>query len=215
VVEQIGAGVGERSAVLVASRGLVPPLGTTPSAFVAERVRARAVAALAGPACAREALEPGAAVVVAARNGDLLRQLGEVLGAGGLSVRTTDDVAGAELAACANDAAALASATAADRGASLAGAAAGGVFSEVRELALANGGRSETFAGLAAGEPAGTGLAAESRATVPLLDAAFEREGIEAPVTGGLRRLLDGDSSAEQWLESVRASGQGRRRQAA
>ena len=62
-VGEIGARMGERSAVLVASKGLVPPLGTTPSAFVAERVRARAVASLAGPAHAREAIELGASVV--------------------------------------------------------------------------------------------------------------------------------------------------------
>src|SRR5215216_4733653 len=35
-IGEIGARVGDRSAVLVASKGLVPPLGTTPSAFVAE-----------------------------------------------------------------------------------------------------------------------------------------------------------------------------------
>ena len=64
-VGEIGARVGERSAVLVASKGLVPPLGTTPTAYVAERVHARAVASLAGPAHAREAIEVGASVVVA------------------------------------------------------------------------------------------------------------------------------------------------------
>ena len=136
-VGEIGARVGERSAVLVASKGLVPPLGTTPSAFVVERVRARAVASLAGPAHAREAIELGASVVLATRNADLRRQLGEVLEAGGLTVETTDDVTGAELASCAKNAAALASAAAAPRGANLAGAAAGRVFSEVHELALA------------------------------------------------------------------------------
>ena len=232
-VGEIGARVGERSAVLVASKGLVPPLGTTPSAYVAERVRARAVASLAGPAHAREAIELGASVVLATRNADLLRQLREVLEAGGLTVEATDDVTGAELASCAKNAAALASAAAAPRGANLAGAAAGRIFSEVHELALANGGRSETFAGLAgagdlvatalaegsrnrrAGELVGAGLpagaveaaleqTAESLATVPLLDLAFEREGIAAPVTTGLRRVLDGDDSADQWLESIR-----------
>ncbi len=243
-VGEIGARVGERSAVLVASKGLVPPLGTTPSAFVAERVRARAVASLAGPAHAREAIELGASVVLATRNADLRRQLGEVLEAGGLAVECTDDVTGAELASCAKNAAALASAAAAPRGANLAGAAAGRVFSEVHELALANGGRSETFAGLAgagdlvatalaegsrnrrAGELVGAGLpagaveaaiqqTAESLATVPLLGLAFEREGIDAPVTTGLRKVLDGDASADQWLESIRKSVESRGRHAA
>ena len=239
-VGEIGARVGERSAVLVASKGLVPPLGTTPIAYVAERVRARAVAGLAGPAYAREAVEAGASVVVATRDADLRRQLPEVLEAGGLTVEATDDVTGAELAAAARNAAALAGAAAATRGANLAGAAAGRVFSEVHELAVASGGRSETFAGLAgagdlvataiaeagrsrragAGVPAGqieatTQQTAESLATVPLLTDAFEREGIEAPVTTGLRRVLDGETSPEQWLESVRHAKPKRRTRAA
>jgi glycerol-3-phosphate dehydrogenase (NAD(P)+) len=200
---------------------------------VSERVRARAVAGLAGPAAAREAIDTGASVVVATRDPDLRRQLGEVLAAGGLTVEATDDVTGAELAAAAKNAAALAGAAAAPRGAGLAGAAAGRIFSEVHELAMASGGRSETFAGLAgtgdlvatalaegspsrrAGEMVGAGVpagqveaavrqTAESLATVPLLTEAFAREGIEAPVTTGLRRVLDGETSPDQWLESVR-----------
>ncbi len=239
VTGAFGAQLGDRAAVLVASKGLVPPLGTTPSAYVAERVHARAVASLAGPAHAREAVESGAAVVLASHDADLRRQLRDVLEAGGLTVEATDDVTGTELAACAKNAAALASAAAAQRGANLAGAAAGRVFSEVHELALASGGRSETFAGLAgagdlvatalaegsrnrrAGELVGAGLAppqveaeveqtAESLATVPLLDAAFERSGIDAPVTTGLRHVLDGDTTAEQWLDSVRQPRRGR-----
>ena len=242
-VGEIGARVGERSAVLVASKGLVPPLGSTPTAYVSERVRARAVAGLAGPAHAREAVEVGASVVVATRDADLRRQLPEVLDAGGLTVEATDDVTGAELAAAAQNAAALAGAAAAARGANLAGAAAGRVFSEVHELALASGGRSETFAGLAgagdlvattiaeggnrrAGEMVGAGVpagqveatvqqTAESLATVPLLTEAFAREGIEAPVTAGLRRVLDGETSPDQWLESVRSAKPERRTRAA
>jgi hypothetical protein len=53
---------------------------------------------------------------------------------------------------------------------------------------------------------------AESLATVPLLADALERQGIDAPVTIGLRRMLDGDTSPEQWLESVRATRPARRR---
>jgi glycerol-3-phosphate dehydrogenase (NAD(P)+) len=243
-VGEIGAHVGERSAVMVTSKGLVPPLGTTPTAYVSERVRARAVAGLAGPAQAHEAVEVGASVVVATRDPDLRRQLREVLDAGGLTVEATDDVTGAELAAAAKDAASLAGAAASARGANLAGAAAGRVFSEVHELAVASGGRSETFAGLAgagdlvataiaegsrnrrAGELVGEGLparqveavvqqTAESLATVPLLTEAFAREGIEAPVTTGLRRVLDGETSPEQWLESVRSAKPKRRTRAA
>ena len=240
-VGEIGARVGDRSAVLVTSKGLVPPLGTTPAAFVSERVRARAVATLAGPAHAREAIELGASVVLATSDADLRRQLHDMLEAGGLTVEATDDVTGTEFAACAKNAAALGSAAAAPRGANLAGAAAGRIFSEIHELALASGGRSETFAGLAgagdlvataiaegsrnrrAGEMVGAGVpagqvqasmdqTAESLATVPLLSVAFERQGIDAPVTTGLRRVLDGESSPEQWLESIRSARPARRR---
>jgi 1-acyl-sn-glycerol-3-phosphate acyltransferase len=239
-VGEIGARMGDRSAVLVTSKGLVPPMGTTPAAFVSERVRARAVATLAGPAHAREAIEMGASVVLATRDADLRRQLHDMLEAGGLTVEATDDVTGTEFAACAKNAAALGSAAAAPRGANLAGAAAGHIFSEIHELALASGGRSETFAGLAgagdlvataiaegsrnrrAGEMVGAGVpagqveasmdqTAESLATVPLLGLAFERQGIDAPVTTGLLRVLHGESSPEQWLESVRSARQPRR----
>jgi glycerol-3-phosphate dehydrogenase (NAD(P)+) len=240
-VGEVGARMGDRSAVLVTSKGLVPPLGTTPAAYVSERVRARAVATLAGPAHAREAIELGASVVLASSDANLRRQLHDLLEAGGLTVEATDDVTGTELAACAKNAAALASAAAAPRGANMAGAAAGHIFAEIHELALASGGRSETFAGLAgagdlvataiaegsrnrqAGEMVGAGVpagqveasmdqTAESLATVPLLGLAFERQGIDAPVTDGLRRVLDGESSPEQWLESVRSARPARRR---
>jgi glycerol-3-phosphate dehydrogenase (NAD(P)+) len=221
--------------VLVVTKGLVPPLGTTPEAFVSERVRARAVACLAGPSHALEAVTAGASVVVAARNPDLRRQLAEVLGAGGLTVESTDDVTGAELASCAKNAAALASAAAAAHGPNLAGTAAGRVFSEVHELALRRGGRSETFAGLAgagdlvatalaqgsrnrrAGELLGAGLpptqieaavgqVAESLATVPLLYLALAGAGVDAPVTSGLSDVLEGRASPDEWLESVRSA---------
>lgn len=240
-VGEVGARMGDRSAVLVTSKGLVPPLGTTPAAYVSERVRARAVATLAGPAHAREAIELGASVVLASSDADLRRQMHDLLEAGGLTVEATDDVTGTELAACAKNAAALASAAAAPRGANMAGAAAGHIFAEIHQLALASGGRSETFAGLAgagdlvataiaegsrnrqAGEMVGAGVpagqveasmdqTAESLATVPLLGLAFERQGIHAPVTDGLRRVLDGESSPEQWLESVRSARPARRR---
>jgi glycerol-3-phosphate dehydrogenase (NAD(P)+) len=235
VMGEIGALVGERSAVLVTSKGLVPPLGTTPAAYVSERVLARAVACLAGPAHAREAVTAGAWVVLASHDADLRPQLCDVLERGGLRVDAVDDVLGTELAACAKNAAALASAAAAARGPNLAGAAAGRVFSEVHQLALASGCPSETFTGLAgagdlvatalaegsrnrrAGELVGAGLAtqqveaavdqvAESLGTVPLLDQAFERRGIEAPVTSGLCAVLDGRLAADDWLESVRSA---------
>ncbi len=50
---------------------------------------------------------------------------------------------------------------------------------------------------------------------MPLLTQAFARNGIEAPVTTGLQQVLDGEASAEQWLDSVRKSGPKRRTRAA
>ena len=87
VIGQLGWRVGERAAVLVTSTGLVPPLGTTPTAYVSERVHARAVATMAGPVA-------GSSVTVATRNADVRRQLADVLRAGGLTVEATDDVTG-------------------------------------------------------------------------------------------------------------------------
>ena len=200
VVAEVGERVGERSAVLVLSKGLVPPLGTTPTAYVSERVHARAVATLAG-------LTSGASVTLATQNADLRRQLGDVLRAGGVTVESTDDVTGTELAACAKSAAALACSAAAPRGASAADTAAGRIVSEIHELALASGGRSETFTGIAAASETEAAAAADSLATVPLLGLAFERQGIEAPAIAGLHRVLAGETTADQWLASMRSEG--------
>src|SRR5207253_11164148 len=73
-----------RAGVLVLSKGLVPPLGTLPSAFVSERCSARVVAALGGPAHAAEVLENGASVVVATPDRAFAKQLADVLRSAGL-----------------------------------------------------------------------------------------------------------------------------------
>ena len=212
-VGEIGARMGDRSAVLVASKGLVPPLGTTPAAYVSERVRARAVATLAGPAHAREAIELGASVVLATRDADLRRQLRDLLEAGGLTVEATDDVTGAELAACAKNAAALGSAAAAAarreprrrrRRARLRRGPRAGARERRPQRDLRRPRRRGRPRGHrdrrgqpqpARGRAGRRGRArpgrceasmdqtAESLATVPLLGLAFERQGIDAPVT--------------------------------
>ena len=102
---------------MVVSKGLVPPLGTLPAAFAAERSGARAIAVLGGPAHAAEMLEPGASVVVASLDRGFSRQLADVLTAAGLDVSTTTDVTGVELAGCAKNAAVLAAAAASGAGA--------------------------------------------------------------------------------------------------
>jgi 1-acyl-sn-glycerol-3-phosphate acyltransferase len=159
-----GARIPERAGVLVVSKGLVPPLGTLPSAYAAERVAARAVAALGGPSHAADALEHGASVVLATHDPAFAQDLASVLGAAGFDVHTTPDVAGVELAGCAKNAAALAAAAAATRGPNVAGAAAGKVFAEIDQLARHRGGASGTFAGLAgAGDLVATVVADGSR----------------------------------------------------
>src|SRR5205085_5661918 len=64
-----GPAIPGRANVLVLSKGLVPPLGTLPSAYVSGRVSARAAAALGGPGHAREALQRGVSLVVASLDG--------------------------------------------------------------------------------------------------------------------------------------------------
>ena len=233
-VAQVGARTGQRSAVLVLSKGLVPPLGLTPTRYVAERIPARAVGALGGPAHAADAVSHGASVVLASSDADFRAQFSKILRDAGLDVETTDDVAGAELAACGKNAAVLAAAAAAGSGMNAAGAAASRVFAETHELALHAGGRTETFLGLAgtgdlvgetlanhsrerrAGELLARGVPAdqiavlleetpESLDAVPLLVRAFEEAGLEAPATHDLGALIDGRLAPEEWVASVRA----------
>jgi 1-acyl-sn-glycerol-3-phosphate acyltransferase len=244
VVAQVGAQIGERTAVLVLTKGLVAPLGALPTKYVAERVRARAVASLGGPAHAAEAIEHGAAVVLATESSDFGEQLGKALAQSGLHVSMSDDVVGTELAGCAKNAAAFAAAAAAGCGMNSAGAAAGHVFSEVHSLALANGGRSETFAGLAgAGDLVGTviaegsrnrragdllghgvpaehipamlGQVSESLDTVPLLASAMAEHGIEAPALTGLAELIAGRTTPRVWVAELRNAGARHARRAA
>src|SRR5829696_6432769 len=126
-VGSIGDRVAERSAVLVLSKGLVAPMGALPSDYVNERVRARAVACLGGPAHAKEAVSGTAALVLGSENADLRAQLGEVFDEAGLVCERTDDVTGVEIAGAAKNAAALAAAAAEPHGLNAAGIAAAGV----------------------------------------------------------------------------------------
>jgi glycerol-3-phosphate dehydrogenase (NAD(P)+) len=231
-VAQAAARIGERSAVLVLSKGVVAPHGQLPSDYVGERVRARAIGCLAGPAHAREAVEAGASIVLATRDRDLAAQLSGVLERAGLSVERTDDVVGTELAACAKNVAALAAAAAAVSGPNAAGAVAGRVFAELHEHARTRGGRSETFVGLAgtgdlvatalahgsrnrrAGELLGQGApgarvealvgqAVEAVDAVPLLARSLELEGTRAPAIGALAALVDGRMGPDEWIAGV------------
>jgi glycerol-3-phosphate dehydrogenase (NAD(P)+) len=229
-----GERIPQRAGLLVLSKGLVPPLGTLPSAFAAERVRARAVGVIGGPAHAGEVLTNGASIVLASLDPAFLRQLAESLGAAGLDVTCTSDVTGVELAGCAKNAAVLAAAAASAAGPNVAGAAAGKVFGEVGALARLRGGRAETFEGLAgagdlvatvvsatsrnrrAGEllaqgvPAAEiapalGQAAEAVDSVPMLASAAREGGLKTPALDGLAALVEGRIEPEQWTATVTA----------
>jgi 1-acyl-sn-glycerol-3-phosphate acyltransferase len=227
-----GEQIPRRAGLLVLSKGLVPPLGTLPSAFASERCRARAVAALGGPAHAAEALQNGASVVLASVDRGFARQLADALHAAGLDVTTTTDVTGVELAGCAKNAAVLAAAAASTAGPNVAGAAAGKVFAEVDALARARGGRPETFTGLAgAGDLVATVVAANSRNrragellaqgmppeeigavlgqaaeavdSVPLLATVARNAHLEAPALEGLAALVEGRLDPELWTKGL------------
>jgi glycerol-3-phosphate dehydrogenase len=228
-------GIAPRAGVLMLSKGLVPPLGSLPTAYVGERTRAWAVAALGGPGHAADALNGGASLVLAAHDRSFARQVSDALSAAGLDVSHTGDVVGVELAGCAKNAAAFAAAAAAaEAGPNAAGAAAGKVFAEVDAYARRAGSRPETFAGLAgagdlvatvlsegsrnrrAGELLGRGMpaaeiaaalgqTAEAVAAVPLLAARLKEAGVDAPVLRGLAGIIDGSVEPERWTESLTA----------
>jgi 1-acyl-sn-glycerol-3-phosphate acyltransferase len=244
VLAEHAPNMSERAAVLVASKGLVPPHGALPSAFVAERVPGAKVACVGGPAHARLALEQGAALIIGSADEGLVRQLRDTFGAAGFSVEATDDVVGVELAGCAKNAAALAAAAASGAGANAAGAAAGQVFSEVDALARAAGARPQTFAGLAgAGDLVATVMAAGSRnrragemlargvpghdiddalgqtaeavATVPLLAERVHAAGLDAPALDSLAGLIDGSLEPALWTAALTEPAATRKRAAA
>lgn len=232
-VAQLADRIGPRSAVLVLSKGLVPPLGTLPSEYVGSRVRTRAIACLGGPAHAAEAVLQGASVVLATPDDALRRQLGDVLEDAGLEVERSSDLVGTELAGCAKNVAALAASAASAAGMNAAGAAAGHTFREIENLAQGYGATHGTFTGLAgtgdlvatvlatgsrnrrAGELLGAGVpvesikqqlghVAEAIDTVPLLATVIENSGREAPTVFALRDLIAGTIRPEQWVEIVR-----------
>jgi 1-acyl-sn-glycerol-3-phosphate acyltransferase len=225
-----------RAGVLVLSKGLVAPLGTLPSAYVSERVSARAVACIGGPGHAADALDNGAALVVGSLDGVFATQLVRVLRMAGFDATGTSDVAGVELAGTAKNAAALAAAVAGVSGPNAAGAAAGKVFAEVDAFARARGASPQTFAGLAgagdlvatvvaegsrnrrAGELLGQGMPASSIGSelgqssealdgVGLLAQTLRREGVPSPTLDRLVALVDGRIDPETFTAHVTAPG--------
>ncbi|MDX6678914.1 MAG: glycerol-3-phosphate dehydrogenase [Solirubrobacteraceae bacterium] len=238
-VERHAHAIPERAGVLVLSKGLVAPLGTLPSAYVSERVSARAVACIGGPGHAADALDHGASLVVGSVDGIFASQLQRLLRTAGFDASSTSDVAGVELAGTAKNAAALAAAVAGVSGPNAAGAAAGKVFAEVDAFARARGVSPQTFAGLAgagdlvatvvaegsrnrrAGELLGQGMPAasigdelgqssEALDGVGLLARTLRREGVPSPTLDRLAALVDGRIEPEAFTAHVTAPG-GRR----
>jgi 1-acyl-sn-glycerol-3-phosphate acyltransferase len=224
--------VSSRSSVLLLTKGLIAPQGQLPSEYVGERVRARAIASLGGPAHAREAVSGSAALVLGSQDEELRVQIGEVFDRAGLVCERTRDVSGVEMAGAAKNAAALAAAAAEPHGLNAAGIAVAAIWRECIEHALTRGAELETFSGLAgvgdltatmmaptgrnrrAGELLGTGTpaeeipkkigqASEGLDTVPLLAQAVAASNIEASALQGLAALIRGECKAEEWTASL------------
>ena len=239
-VGSLGDRIGSRAAVLLLTKGLVQPLGQLPSDYVGERIRARSIASLGGPAHAREAAAGMAALVLGSSDEDLRAQLGEVFDRAGLVCERSDDVAGVEMAGVAKNAASLGAAAAEAHGLNAAGIAAATIWRECVAYALARGARLDTFTGLAgvgdltatvlapgsrnrrAGELLGAGVAAdqipgqigqasEGLDSVPLLAEAVARAGIEAPGLDGLAALISGRIDPGEWVAGLRRAERTRR----
>jgi glycerol-3-phosphate dehydrogenase (NAD(P)+) len=232
--------VGERTSVLLLTKGLIPPLGQLPAEYVGERVRARAIACLGGPAHAREAVSGSAALVLGSADADLRAQLGEVFDRAGLVCERSADVTGVEMAGAAKNAAALAAAAAEPHGLNAAGIAAAEVWRECTDYAIGHGAELETFSGLAgvgdltatmmaptgrnrrAGELLGAGTpaeeipkiigqASEGLDAVPLLAAAIAGAGSPAEALGGLTALIRGEIDPDAWIAGLRQVERSRR----
>ena len=225
--------IGSRSAMLLLTKGLIAPRGQLPAEYVGERVRARAIACLGGPAHAREAVSGSAALVLGSADDDLRDQLGTVFDRAGLFCERSGDVTGVEMAGAAKNAAALAAAAAEPHGLNAAGIAAAQVWSECIDHALGRGAELGTFSGLAgvgdltasmlaptgrnrrAGELLGRGTpaaeipdkigqASEGLDAVPLLATATEAAGGKAEALSGLAALIRGEIDAETWVAGLR-----------
>jgi glycerol-3-phosphate dehydrogenase (NAD(P)+) len=232
--------VGDRASVLLLTKGLIPPQAQLPAEYVGERVRARAIACLGGPALAREAVSGSAALVLGSADSDLRSQLGEVFDRAGLVCERSADVTGVEMAGAAKNAAALAAAAALPHGMNAAGIAAAEIWRECTGYALERGADLETFAGLAgvgdltatimspssrnrrAGEllgqgtpaaeiPRQIGQASEGLDAVPLLAEAIAAAGCPAEALDGLTALIRGEVDPDAWIAGLRQVERARR----
>src|SRR5215210_4527156 len=231
----IEAGLGRRTPVVSLAKGLVPPDGTAPTVLLSAALGYGRVACVGGPAHAREMVTEGAGLVAASTDERLGLTVANVFMRAGVVCERSSDPIGVELAGAAKNAAALAAGATESQGLNAAGAAAGHIFGEVWRYAALQGARPESMIGLAGtGDLVGTALAPQSRNRragellgkgvpaeeiperigqavealdmVPLLAAALDRAGVEAPVTDALCRLISGELPLEEWVAQVRAT---------
>jgi len=224
-----------RAAVISLAKGLVPPDGAAPTMMLRASLGAARVACIGGPAHAQEMVSAGAGLVAASTAERLGGSLAQVFTQAGVVCEVSDDPVGVELAGAAKNAAALAAGATESQGLNAAGAAAGHIFAEVWRLAARQGARAESLIGLAgtgdlvatalapqsrnrrAGEllaqgvpsvevPDRIGQAVEALESVPLLAAALERAGVDAPVTAALGRLISGELPLDDWVALVRTT---------
>jgi glycerol-3-phosphate dehydrogenase (NAD(P)+) len=232
-LDSIASRIPDNLGVLMLSKGLVAPLGTSPSTLVRERLGRRPVACLGGPAHALEAVQRGASLTVATPDRTFGALVSSIFRKGGVTCETSTDLIGVELAGVAKNAAALAAGAALADGPNAAGAAAGRVYAECHALARARGGDAESFAGPAgAGDLVATVLAAHSRnrragellaqgivpddipsvlgqvpealSVAPVLARAMDDAGVRSPATHELAALAEGRIGAKQWLAGTR-----------
>src|SRR3954470_5501328 len=236
VIGELGdLGLTPRAAIVSLAKGLVPPDGTPPTALLRAHYPRHRIAVVGGPAHAREMVSEGAALVAASTDDALAKALATFFIRAGVVCEQSADPVGVELAGAAENAAALAAGATEAQGLNAAGAAAGHIFGEVWRYAEGLGARPESLIGLAgtgdlvatalapqsrnrrAGELLAAGVAAaeipqrigqavEALDLVPLLARALERAGVDAPVTGGLARLIAGDLPLDGWISLVRTT---------
>ena len=228
-------GLPSRAAVISLAKGLVPPDGRAPSILLRAQLGEGRVAVVGGPAHAKEMVSEGAGLVAASTNEQLAAAIADVFLRAGVVCEESNDPVGVELAGAAKNAAALAAGATEAQGLNAAGAAAGHIFAEVWRYAEAQGAEPESLIGLAgtgdlvatalapqsrnrrAGELLGQGVptseipdrigqAVESLESVPLLAAALEEAGVDAPVTTGLARLIAGELPLDDWIALVRTT---------
>jgi glycerol-3-phosphate dehydrogenase (NAD(P)+) len=229
------AGLPRRAAIVSLAKGLVPPQGTPPTVLLSAQFGARRVGCVGGPAHAREMVDEGAGLVAASADEALATSLASFFQRAGVVCEASNDTIGVELAGAAKNAAALAAGATEGQGLNAAGAAAGHIFAEVWRFGERLGARPESLIGLAGtGDLVATALAPQSRnrragelladgvpgheiharigqavealEAVPLLAHALERAGIDAPVTGGLSRLIRGELPLDDWVSLVRTT---------